>query len=148
MRRLPLDDSDTTSEDTAVTIDVLANDTDADLGTVAGDTLTVVNVTNPLHGTAAIVGGTQVSYMPDADWNSGSPPTVPDTLQYTVQDSAGAQSIATVSVTVLPIDDAPSANDDNYTINEDPSPAPSFDILANDWMGNNLLPAGRRRELR
>ncbi|MCB9009760.1 MAG: cadherin-like domain-containing protein [Ardenticatenaceae bacterium] len=45
------DDSATTDEDTAVTIDVLANGSDSD-----GDSLTVESVTDPTNGTAVING--------------------------------------------------------------------------------------------
>ena len=54
------DDSATTPQDTAVTVDVLANDTDDD-----GDTLSVASVTN---GSSGIVtnNSTDVTYTPDA----------------------------------------------------------------------------------
>ena len=55
-------DAASTLEDTAVTIPVLANDTDSD-----GDTLTLASVGTPAHGTTAIVGG-GVVYTPAADF--------------------------------------------------------------------------------
>jgi large repetitive protein len=69
-------------------IDVLANDTDAN-----GDTLTVVSLTTPAHGTVAIV-GTRVQYTPPAGGLLG-----PDTFDYTVSDGNGGLDTATVTVT-------------------------------------------------
>ena len=45
-----VDDTATTTQGTAVDIDVLANDTDAD----EGDELSVESVTEPAHGTAVV----------------------------------------------------------------------------------------------
>ena len=54
-----VDDSATTGQDRAVTISVLANDTD-----IEGDALTIASVSQPNHGTAAIAGNA-VTYTPD-----------------------------------------------------------------------------------
>ena len=91
------DDAETTPEDVAVTVDVLANDTDPD-----GNALTVLSVTQPADGTAAVVeGGAAVRYTPDADANGE------DTFTYTVSDGNGATATATVTVTVTPVNDPP-----------------------------------------
>ena len=95
-------DAATTNEDTAVTIDVLANDSDAD-----GDALTVTAVTQGAHGTVTIVGN-QAQYMPAANW-SGT-----DTFTYTATDGT-SPVIATVTVTVLPVNDPPVAVNDTAT---------------------------------
>lgn len=100
------DDAATTDEDTPVTIDVLANDTDVD-----GDTLTVDSVTQGAHGAVAN-NGTDVTYTPDPNWNGV------DTFTYTVSDGNGGTDTATVTVTVNPVNDAPDAVDDSYTIAE------------------------------
>jgi hypothetical protein len=84
------DDSATTDQDTAVTIDVLANDTDAD-----EDTLTVDSLTQPVNGTV-VKNGSDVTYMPDAGF-TGS-----DSFTYTVSDGNGGSDTATVTVTVEP----------------------------------------------
>ncbi len=112
------DDTATTDEDTAITIDVLGNDTDVD-----GDTLTITNVSDPANGTAEIVGG-KVVYTPNADFNGT------DTLTYTVSDGNGGTDTATVTVTVGDANDAPVAADDTATTDEDT--AITIDVLAND----------------
>src|SRR4029079_12880794 len=56
-------DSDTTAEDTAVTVDVLGNDTDVDGGPIA-----VTAVTDGAHGTV-VNNGSDVTYTPAADFN-------------------------------------------------------------------------------
>lgn len=83
-----VDDTATTSENTAVTIDVLNNDSDAD-----GDTLTVDSVTQGTHG-SVINNDDDVTYTPDAGF-SGT-----DSFTYTVSDGKGGTDTATVTVTV------------------------------------------------
>ena len=75
----------------SVTIDVLANDTDAE-----GDTLTVTSVTQGTNGSVTIdaVSGKPV-YTADAGF-SGS-----DSFTYTISDGNGGTSTATVNVTVI-----------------------------------------------
>jgi len=82
-----LDDSATTASETAVVIDVLANDTGAD-----GVELTIESVTEPANGTAEIVEGA-VTYTPNADFAGD------DTFQYTITDGA-TSATATVTITV------------------------------------------------
>ena len=72
-------------------IDVLANDTDANVS----DTLTVTAVTQGAHGSVAITGGgTGVSYTPDANY-AGS-----DSFTYTIDDGNGGSDTATVTVDI------------------------------------------------
>jgi cytochrome c len=82
-----VDDTATTSQGSAVDIDVLANDTDAD----ADDELTVASVTTPAHGTAVVANG-KVTYTPDAG-HSGT-----DTFEYVVTDGTDSDT-GTVTVT-------------------------------------------------
>lgn len=117
----PVDDTATTDEDSAVDIDVLANDTDPD----PGDTLTIVAVATPANGTTQITAGQQINYSPNADFNGS------DTFTYTVQDAAGAQTDATVTVTVNPVNDPPQAVDDAMTVT-DAAVNETLDVLAND----------------
>ena len=84
-----VDDSATTPENTAVTIDVLNNDSDAD-----GDTLTVDSVTQGAHG-SVINNDDDVTYTPDSGF-SGT-----DSFTYTVSDGNGGTDTATVTVTVI-----------------------------------------------
>ncbi|WP_061008599.1 tandem-95 repeat protein [Vibrio sp. CUB2] len=111
-------DSTTTDEDTPVTIDVLPNDTDVD-----GDTLTIVNASVPAEqGTVEIVDGKLV-FTPAEDFNGEA------TITYVVTDGELTDE-ATVSVTVNPVNDAPIANDDSTTTDED-TPV-TIDVLPND----------------
>ncbi|MGI9643272.1 MAG: Ig-like domain-containing protein [Acidimicrobiia bacterium] len=114
------DDTETTNEDTAATIDVLANDTDIDDG-LDPTSLTVTGT--PALGTATVV-GTSISYQPAANV-SGS-----DSVDYQVCDVAGACSTATITVEIVPVNDAPDAVDD--AVDGDPRTDVILDVLAND----------------
>ena len=103
----------------ANTIGVLANDTDAN-----GDTLTITAVTQGAHG-SVVNNGTSVSYTPNPNF-FGS-----DSFTYTIDDGHGATDTATVNVTVLNVEDPPTAVDDSATIAED-SGANTINVLAND----------------
>ena len=92
----PLADAGTTEEDTAVRIEVLANDSDPD-----NDPLTLVAITQPSHGVAVInVDGT-VTYTPAPNYNGT------DSFTYTASDGYEGAATATVSVTVTAVNDAP-----------------------------------------
>lgn len=85
-------DSATTASGVAVTIDVIANDSDPD-----GDTLTVTIVGGPSDGTATVGVDQRVTYTP-AGVFSGT-----DSFTYQVVDPAGLTSAATtVTITVTP----------------------------------------------
>jgi uncharacterized delta-60 repeat protein/CSLREA domain-containing protein len=114
-----VDDTLATDEDTAGTVDVLANDTDAD-----GDPLSVTDVTNGTNGTVANNGDGTVTYTPAQDWNGV------DSFAYTISDGRGGSDTATVTVTVTAVNDAPVAVDDADSIAEDGSS--TVDVLAND----------------
>jgi VCBS repeat-containing protein len=117
-----MDDAVTTPEDTAVVINVLANDTDPD--TAPGD-LTLVSVTQPANGTAAIVSG-QVLYTPALNFNGQ------DVFSYTISDGQGT-STAQVIVTVTPVNDPPVAAPDSYsTAKRTLLTVPAPGVLAND----------------
>ncbi len=83
------------AEDTSITIDVLHNDTDADL---PNDHLNITGLGDPGHGTVSVVNG-QVLYTPDADYNG------PDSFTYTITDDYGASDTATVYLNVTPVAD-------------------------------------------
>ncbi|APP04466.1 tandem-95 repeat protein [Vibrio harveyi] len=113
-----VDDTVTTDEDTAVTIDVLANDSDPE-----NDQLTITNASVPAEqGTVAIVDGKLV-FTPAENFNGDA------TISYTISDDQLTDD-ATVAVTVNPVNDAPVAVDDTVTTDEDT--AVTIDVLAND----------------
>src|SRR4029077_11924624 len=120
-------DSATTNEDTAVSGNVLANDSDPDnTDGITGneDTLHAVLVSGPAHGTLSLDPSGAFTYTPDANY-FGS-----DSFTYKAQDSDGADSnVATVSLTVTEVNDAPVAANDSATTNEDT--AVSGNVLAN-----------------
>ncbi|GAA1544026.1 hypothetical protein GCM10009788_53120 [Nocardioides humi] len=97
-------DSASTIEDVAVTIDVLANDTLGDVSPV------VTLLGQPAHGTTSMT-GTQVRYVPDADYCNDPPGTTLDNFVYTITGG----SSATVTVTVTCVNDAPVAADATFT---------------------------------
>jgi PKD repeat protein len=100
------DDSTTTDEDTAVSVAVLATDSDAD-----GDPLAIDSITQPAHGTATI-NGASVDYTPAENYNGA------DSFTYTVSDGNGGTDTATVNITVNAVNDPPVAVDDSYATDE------------------------------
>ncbi len=113
-------DSATTIFELPVTIDVLANDTDAD-----GDTLTISNITNGSNGTTTINNG-KVVYTPNAGF------TGTDSFTYTVSDDTDTAT-GTVSVTV---EADLNAQDDAFTA--DSGTSNTFDVLGNDTLPDGL----------
>jgi uncharacterized protein (TIGR03382 family) len=116
------DDAFTVAEDSGtLSVNVLANDTSVP---DVGETVTITAATQPANGAVTFT-GTSVSFTPAADFNGIT------TFTYTVSDGNGGTDAATVTVTVTPVNDAPTANDDDYTVDED-SVATLFSVLAND----------------
>jgi hypothetical protein len=106
------DTLDMLEDSPGATLSVLANDRDPD-----GGQLTVVQVSSPANGTAAINPDGTVTYQPAADF-SGI-----DTFIYTIKDPDANVSSATVTVTVAPINDRPSfAAANPPPVNEDATP--------------------------
>ena len=100
----------------------MSNDTDADDGLDSG---TVVVNTAPANGTAVANPDGTITYT-----HSGSESTG-DSFSYTVKDAAGNTSnVATVNVTVSPVNDNPLANNDSLLLNE--GAFDTVDVLAND----------------
>ncbi len=123
-----VNDTKTMAEDTSTSINVLANDSDTDLSAALNhpvtDSLSVTLDAQPAHGTAAVNPDKTISYTPAADWNGT------DSFNYTVHDTGGATAGATVTVTVNNVNDAPAANADSKSTNEDT--AVLIDALDND----------------
>jgi hypothetical protein len=83
------DDTATTFSGTPVTINVLANDTDAD-----GDSLTVTGISSPSNGTAVLNPDGTVTYRSNCSFQGF------DTFTYTISDGNGGSDTAQVTVRV------------------------------------------------
>ena len=112
------DDTGATVEDTAVTVQVLANDLNPQAGI-----LSVSTVSLPAHGTAAIAGGA-VRYTPHPDFNGS------DTFSYTVSDGLGGSDQGTVTIAVSAVNDPPRAVNDTGQATQDG--ATVISVLLND----------------
>ena len=113
-----------TNEDTSVDITLLATDTD-------GDSLTYTIVDEPINGTASLSGTINIAtYTPNANF-SGT-----DSFTFKANDGTVDSNIATVSITVTAVNDAPTANDQNNVTNEDTSV--DITLSATDVDGDSL----------
>lgn len=101
------DDTAVTAADSAVTIDIFANDGDPDR-----DPLTALVPEQPEHGTLSAIGDGQLVYVPDPGF------TGTDSFDYVLGDGQGGRDRATVTINVEAPDNAPAA---------DPAPAAPAD---------------------
>ena len=93
------------NEDTTVTINPLANDTDIDL-TNEGDELSIASVSGVDHASVQITeGGKALLIAPAANWFGT------EVFQYTIKDRGGLQASANVTVVV---DDMPEKSFGSY----------------------------------
>ena len=106
------DDTFTVNEDTLLSgAGLLINDVDPDVG----DSLvaTTAPVVGPSFGTLTLDADGSFTYLPDSNYHG------PDSFIYEVSDGNGGFDVATVSITVLPVNDDPVALDDSYLGTED-----------------------------
>src|SRR6185503_1990038 len=101
------DDDLIVDEDQQGTVNVLANDVDAN-----GDTLTATITGDPDIGTATISAGV-VTYTPAPDYHGS------DSLSYTVNDGHGHTATATLHITINSVNDGPAAIHDSLVALED-----------------------------
>ena len=107
-------DSYSTTEDTPLTVTapgVLGNDTDVD-----GDSLTAVLVSGPSHGTLTLNANGSFTYTPAANYNGT------DSFTYKANDGSLDSNVATVSLTVTAVNDAPVAATNSYSTAEEHGP--------------------------
>ncbi|CAA6801755.1 MAG: Unknown protein [uncultured Sulfurovum sp.] len=97
---LGVEDNVSTQEDTAITIDVLKNDTDTE-----GDSLSIATVSTASHGSTSIVEN-KVRYTPEANFHGE------DTFTYRAYDGTAESAVVTVTVNVIAVNDAPLGVDD------------------------------------
>src|SRR5205807_1933202 len=75
---------------------------------------TAVLVSGPAHGTLTLNADGSLVYMPALNFNGT------DSFTYKTSDGQAQSGVATVTITVTPVNDAPvAANDDSYTTPED-----------------------------
>ena len=101
------DDAYATDEDTQLSISapgVLENDSD-----VEGDSLTVTDATDPLHGAVTVNPDGSFAYTPDDDYFGQ------DSFDYTVSDGHGGGDVGTVTLTVNGVSDPPRISIDPST---------------------------------
>ncbi|MEQ9236054.1 Ig-like domain-containing protein [Coleofasciculus sp. E2-BRE-01] len=121
-------DTFTTDEDTPISLNLLANDSDLD----TNDTLTIsaVDTTNT-QGIVQINSDGTVTYTPATAFQSlGVGESATDQFTYTLDDGNNHTATAIVSVTVNGINDIPIANNDTTTTDEDT--ATTIAVLDND----------------
>jgi VCBS repeat-containing protein len=109
----PVANADTYGTNENTTLDVvapgvLANDTDID-----GNSLTAILVSGPASGSLTLNANGSFSYTPAADASG----TV--TFTYKANDGSPDSNVASVTIDVSPTNDAPAANADSYSTNED-----------------------------
>jgi VCBS repeat-containing protein len=124
------DDAYTTAEDTALTVDapgVLGNDTDPD-----GDRLSGVAGSGPSHGTLTRNTNGSFIYTPAANFNGT------DSFTYRASDGGLESSPATVTITISPVNDAPTAANNAYSTAEDTA----LTVNAPGVLGNDNDPDG------
>lgn len=104
-------------------LDVLQND---EISPDTGETLTIISVSTPGSGGVAVVAedGMSISYTPATDFVGD------ENFTYVVSDG-DLQGVASVTVTVAPSDNLPTAVDDAYEVVEDAATA-DFIVLGND----------------
>ncbi len=117
-----------TAQDLSFTMDedtVLANG-EPDNGTIRDDvylaasdpnddSLTYSITASPVHGSLTLVDGStgEFSYVPDENFNGG------DSFQYLANDGTSDSNVATVTITIAAVNDAPVIGDDNtFTVSE------------------------------
>ena len=116
------DDSDSVDEDAGpVTVDVIGNDSDIDDGL---DPASVTVTSGPSNGSTSVNPDGSIDYTPDPHFNGS------DSFTYEVCDFAGDCDTATVDITVNPMNDPPTADDDIVAVDQDSTT--TIDVQAND----------------
>lgn len=103
---------------------VLANDTE-----IEGETMTVEVATPPAHGTVQLRVDGKFEYFPAQNFYGD------DSFTYTISDGWLESSPVTVTISVLPVNDAPVSRDDSYELYQDNSlqvTDPLTGVIGND----------------
>ncbi|HEX7174222.1 MAG TPA: Ig-like domain-containing protein [Pyrinomonadaceae bacterium] len=107
-----------TNEDTPLAVTLTVNQGDDN------DPLTYTIESGPAHGALS---GTapNLTYTPAANYSG------PDAFAFRASDGANSSNLATVSISVVSVNDPPLVGDDTASVNEDTGPNP-IDVLRND----------------
>ncbi len=108
---LATNDSYSVSEDNVLAVatpGILGNDADID-----GDLLTVLLISGPTNGVLTLNANGAFVYRPNTNFHGS------DSFAYVAHDGVLNSGSATVTITVLPINHAPSVTNDTYAVNED-----------------------------
>ena len=110
----------TVDEDSQLTVatsnSILLNDTDAEepeVGSPIIGNLRSVRVSGPSNGSLDLNANGTFTYTPNPDFNGV------DTFVYRANDGSTNSNPATVAITVLPINDAPTSSGDLYAVDQD-----------------------------
>ncbi|MGE0382821.1 MAG: Ig-like domain-containing protein, partial [Hyphomicrobium sp.] len=123
-------DTITGTEDAPLSGSVTANDSDPD-----GDTVSYSLVTGTAHGTLTFQTNGTFSYTPDANFHGA------DSFTYQITDSDGGVGVATTTLNITAVNDAPVASGDSYTTSEDTTllvAAPGVLVNDSDVDGDSL----------
>ncbi|MFG0730680.1 Ig-like domain-containing protein, partial [Photobacterium damselae] len=110
------DDRVTTKEDNAITLDLLGNDSDVD-GTIQITQIAGVELTGGVqeitveHGQIRVAADGTLTFVPNANYSGDV------SFDYQITDNHGATSEATVTIKVMPDNDAPEFDQDSYQFN-------------------------------
>ncbi|MDK2126880.1 tandem-95 repeat protein [Parachitinimonas caeni] len=121
------DQAVTLAEDSVATIAALATATD-----IEGDRLTAKLVGQPQHGTVVVNADGTFRYTPAANYFGE------DHFSYVVNDGLVDSNVATVKLTITPVNDAPTLNDQAVTLTEDGSATLAAFATASDVDGDPL----------
>jgi parallel beta-helix repeat protein len=124
-----MNDQYATAENTPLNVaagtGVLTNDRDPD-----GDPLTAVLASGPANGQVMLSPDGSLTYVPNTYFNGT------DTFTYYANDGLANSNLATVTITVTPVNQPPVANPDTVSATEDtPLGIPASVLLANDTPG-------------
>lgn len=106
------------NEDSRVNIVAKASD-------AQNDSLTLTAQTQPQNGVLSAVENGWI-YIPNANFNGQ------DSFTYVARDEALTSNVATVTITVNPVNDAPTAQDDSLTLNKTANDNYTIAVLGND----------------
>ncbi|HIF9539229.1 TPA: tandem-95 repeat protein, partial [Photobacterium damselae] len=112
------DDRVTTKEDNAITLDLLGNDSDVD-GTIQITQIAGVELTGGEqeitveNGQIRVAADGTLTFVPNANYSGDV------SFDYQITDNHGATSEATVTIKVMPDNDAPEFDQDSYQFNYD-----------------------------